>query len=207
MNTLLGRKIGMTRIFLEDGTAVPVTVIEAGPCTVVQIKDEEKHGYTAVQLGFEDMRETLVNMPLQGHFKAANVTPKRFLKEVRVDNLEGMEIGKEFRADLFNEGEIVKVTGVSKGLGFMGGVRRHGFGGGPKTHGQSDRWRAPGSIGQSSYPSRVFKGTRMAGKTGRDKVTVKNLRVVKVDVENNLICVRGAVPGKKRSLVRIEKSR
>jgi len=207
MNTIYGRKIGMTRIFLEDGTAVPVTVIEAGPCPVVQIKTEETDGYNAVQLGFDDMRESLVNKPMKGHFDQAKVSPKRFLREVRVESTEGIELGTEFRVDQFHEGERVDVIGTSKGLGFMGTVRRHGFGGGPKTHGQSDRWRAPGSIGQSSYPSRVFKGTRMAGKTGRDRVTLKNLLVAKVDVDNNLICVRGAVPGKNRSLVEIRKCR
>ncbi|MFH1892045.1 MAG: 50S ribosomal protein L3 [Candidatus Zixiibacteriota bacterium] len=207
MNMLYGRKIGMTQIFLEDGTAVPVTVIEAGPCAVVQIKTDENEGYKAVQLGFEDIRESLVNRPMKGHFAHSKTGPKRFLREVRVDDLEGIELGSEFRVDQFQVGERVDVTGTSKGLGFMGTVRRYGFRGGPKTHGQSDRLRAPGSIGQSSYPSRVFKGTRMSGKTGRDRVTLKNLVVAKIDLDNNLICVRGAVPGKNRSLVQIRKSR
>lgn len=206
MKTLLGRKIGMTRIFLDDGRAVPVTVIEAGPCPVVQIKTENENGYNAVQLGFEEIRETLVNMPMKGHYARSKTAPKRFLREVRVDDVEGIELGKEFRVDIFNVGDKVNISGVSKGLGFMGAVRRHGFAGGPKTHGQSDRWRAPGSIGQSSYPSRVFKGMRMSGRMGGDKVTVKNLTVVKVDADNNLICVRGAVPGKNRTFLKIRKN-
>ena len=206
MKTLFGRKIGMTQIFLDDGRAVPVTVIEAGPCPVVQIKTEDENGYNAVQLGFEEIRKTLVNMPLKGHYARSKTAPKRFLKEVRVDDVEGIELGKEFRVDIFNVGDKVNISGVSKGLGFMGTVRRHRFAGGPKTHGQSDRWRAPGSIGQSSYPSRVFKGMRMAGRMGGDMVTVKNLTVVKVDAENNLICVRGAVPGKNRTFLRIRKN-
>jgi large subunit ribosomal protein L3 len=206
MKTLFGRKIGMTRIFLGDGRAVPVTVIQAGPCPVVQIKTEDENGYNAVQLGFEEIRETLVNMPLKGHYAGSKTAPRRFLREVRVDDVEGVELGKEFRVDIFTVGDKVSISGVSKGLGFMGAVRRHGFAGGPKTHGQSDRWRAPGSIGQSSYPSRVFKGMRMSGRMGGDMVTVKNLTVVKVDAENNLICVRGAVPGKNQTFLRIRKN-
>ena len=207
MNTLLGRKVGMTRIFHEDGFALPVTVIQAGPCSVVQVKDEKKDGYNAVQLGFEEIREKLVNMPMAGHFKKNSLEPKRFLREVRVESVDGIEVGGEFKVDMFHEGEYVDVTSVSKGLGFMGAVRRHGFKGGPKTHGQSDRWRAPGSIGQASYPARVFKGTKMSGRMGGDKITVKNLLVAKVDLENNLICVRGAVPGKNHTFVKIRKSR
>ncbi len=207
MDTLFGRKIGMTRIFLEDGAALPVTVIQAGPCPVVQVKSEETDGYNAVQLGFEEIREKLVNMPMKGHFKKNGIKATRFLREVRVDSVDDIEVGGEFKVDIFHEGEYVDVTGVSKGLGFMGTVRRHGFGGGPKTHGQSDRWRAPGSIGQSSYPSRVFKGTRMSGRTGGDRITVKNLLVARIDPENNLICVRGAVPGKNHTFVKIRKSR
>ncbi|MCK4657619.1 MAG: 50S ribosomal protein L3, partial [candidate division Zixibacteria bacterium] len=175
-------------------------------CPVVQIKTENENGYNAVQLGFEEIRETLVNMPMKGHYARSKTAPKRFLREVRVDDVEGIELGKEFRVDIFNVGDKVNISGVSKGLGFMGAVRRHGFAGGPKTHGQSDRWRAPGSIGQSSYPSRVFKGMRMSGRMGGDKVTVKNLTVVKVDADNNLICVRGAVPGKNRTFIKIRKN-
>ncbi len=207
MNTLFGRKIGMTRIFLEDGTALPVTVIEAGPCPVVQVKTEDNDGYQAVQLGYDEIRETLVNKPLKGHYSRSKASPRRFLREVRVDSVEGIEVGHEYKVDMFNVGDRVDVCGDSKGLGFMGTVRRHKFSGGSKTHGQSDRLRAPGSIGQSSYPSRVFKGMRMAGRMGGETVTVKNLVVVKVDVGNNLICVRGAVPGKNRTFLRISKNR
>ncbi len=205
MNTLLGRKIGMTRIFTEDGTAIPVTVIQAGPCPVVQIKTEKDEGYNAVQIGYEEIRDTLINRPKRGHFDKAGVKPVRHLKEIRVDGAEKVEKGQTFTVDIFKLGERVDVTGISKGLGFQGAVRRHGFAGGPKTHGQSDRWRAPGSIGQSSYPSRVFKGTKMPGRTGGDTVTVKNLQVVMIDPDNNLICVRGAVPGKSKNLLRIRK--
>jgi large subunit ribosomal protein L3 len=207
MDTIFGRKLGMTRIFLEDGAAVPVTVLQAGPCPVVQVKTEESDGYNAVQLGFEEIRETLVNKPAAGHFKEAGVSPTRFLREVRTEENEDLKVGQELTVDIFEVGDLVDVTGVSKGLGFMGTVRRHGFSGGSKTHGQSDRWRAPGSIGQSSYPSRVFKGMRMSGRMGGESVTVKNLIVAKVDSDNNLICVQGAVPGKKRTFVRIKKSR
>jgi len=205
MNTLLGRKVGMTRIFTEDGDAIPVTVIQAGPCPVVQIKTDKKEKYNAVQIGYDEMRDTLINRPKRGHFKRAGVKPVRHLKEVRVDSTEEIKPGQKFTVEMFTLGERVDISGVSKGLGFQGGVRRHGFGGGPKTHGQSDRWRAPGSIGQSSYPSRVFKGTRMPGRTGGDTITVKNLQVVMIDPDNNLICVRGAVPGKPRNLLRIRK--
>lgn len=205
MNTLLGRKIGMTRIFTEDGTAIPVTVIQAGPCPVVQIKTAENEGYNAVQIGYDEIRDTLLNRPKRGHFQKAGVKPVRHLKEVRVDSTEEIEKGQTFKVDIFKLGERVDVTGISKGLGFQGSVRRHGFAGGPKTHGQSDRWRAPGSIGQSSDPSRVFKGTKMPGRTGGDAVTVKNLQVVMIDPDNNLICVRGAVPGKSKNLLRIRK--
>ena len=207
MKTVFGKKVGMTRIFLDDGTAVPVTVIQAGPCPVVQIKTEKNEGYNAIQLGYEEIRKSLVNMPTKGHFDRVKVTPRKFLREVRIDSLEGIEVGKEFSVDVFSVGEKVNVSGISKGLGFMGTVRRHGFKGGPKTHGQSDRWRAPGSIGQCSYPGRVLKGTRMAGKTGRDMITVKNLTVMKIDTKNNLICIKGAVPGKNRTFLRIRKSR
>jgi len=206
MKTLFGRKIGMTRIFLDDGTAVPITIIQAGPCPVVQIKTQHADGYNAVQLGCEELRETLANMPLRGHYARSKAAPRRFLREVRVDDVEGIELGTEYRVDMFSVGDKVNISGVSKGLGFMGTVRRHGFAGGPKTHGQSDRWRAPGSIGQSSYPSRVFKGMRMSGRMGGDSVTVKNLTVMKVDADNNLICVRGAVPGKNRTFLRIRKN-
>ncbi len=199
MNTLIGRKVGMTRLFMEDGTSLPVTVIEAGPCPVVQVKSEETDGYNAVQLGFGEVREPLMNKPRYGHFVRHGIKPRRYLREVRLESVDGVEVGQEIKVDIFRVGEFLDVTGTSKGLGFQGAVRRHNFAGGPKTHGQSDRLRAPGSIGSSSYPSRVFKGIRMAGRTGGQTITVKNLEVVN--------CVRGAVPGKPESLLRLRKSR
>lgn len=205
MNALLGKKLGMTRYFAEDGSAVPVTLLLAGPNVVVQVKTEAKEGYNAVQVGFGERPERNANKPLLGHIKRAKIAPPRRLREVRVESTEGFEPGQVIGANLFKVGDIVDVTGVSKGLGFQGGVRRHGFKGGLKTHGQSDRWRAPGSIGQSSWPSRVFKGMRMAGHMGNETTTVLKLRVESVDVEKNIIAVRGAVPGKRNSFVKIKK--
>jgi len=206
MTSLIGKKIGVTRLFDETGKNVVVTVLEAGPCYVTEVRTRAKHGYDAVQLGFEAKRDKLVTKPLQGHFKRAGVKALRILKEFRISNPEAsFKLGDELKADIFAIGDKVSVTGVSKGKGFAGGVKRHGFGGGPKSHGQSDRHRAPGSIGQSSYPSRVFKGTKMAGRMGGKKVTVKNLKVVKVDAEKNLLLVKGAVPGHVKSYVFIKK--
>lgn len=196
----------MTRIFAEDGTAVPVTVIEAGPCPVVAVRTKEKHGYNAFQIGYGDRRVDLFTKPEVGHFKTAGVKPTRYLREVRVPDVGEVKVGHTFKVDLFNEGEKVDVTGTSRGLGFAGVMKRHGFSGGQKTHGQSDRMRAPGSIGQASYPSRVFKGHRMAGRMGGDTVTVLALQVVKVIPEENLILVKGGVPGKANSLLKIKKS-
>jgi large subunit ribosomal protein L3 len=205
MKALIGKKIGMTRIFSEDGNAHPVTLIQTGANVVVQVKSEEVDGYNAVQLGYGVRNSKRLSKPLTGHFKRAGVNPVQKLSEVRIDSIEDVKQGQEVKADIFRVGEKVDVVGISKGLGFQGTVRRHGFGGGPKTHGQSDRWRAPGSIGQSSYPSRVFKGLRMAGKMGNERVTVRNLRVILVDAEKGVIGLRGAVPGKKNSLVKIRK--
>ena len=206
MSGLIGRKLGMTRIFTENGDNVPVTVIEAGPCYVTAVKTKEKHRYDALQLGFGDIREKLVNKPMMGQFKKLGLKPLRYLKEFRVfGNVSEYKSGDEIRADVFTVGDWVQVTSKSKGKGFQGVVKRHGFSGGPKSHGQSDRLRAPGSIGQSSYPSRVLKGVRMAGRMGNKKVTVRNLQVVKVDPENNILMVRGAVPGGKNGVVYITK--
>lgn len=205
MKEILGKKIGMTRIFREDGEAVPVTVIEAGPCPVIARKTVDKDGYDAYQIGFGERRKSRINKPRTGHFKAAEVEPTQFLREVRFDESE-LEVGATLKVDVFKEGERVDVTGISRGLGFAGGMKRHHFNGANKTHGQSDRWRAPGSIGQSSYPSRVFKGLRMAGRMGKDKVTVLNLEVVKVIEGENLILVKGAVPGHRGALLRVRKS-
>lgn len=207
MSGIIGKKIGMTSIFGNDGEVIPVTVIEAGPCTVVDIKTTEKDGYQALQLGFGSVKESKVNKSLAGHFKKNNLTPKRVLKEFKNFNVSEFKIGDEIKCSIFNEGDIIKVSGKSKGKGFQGVVRRHGFGGiGMTTHGQSDRVRAPGSIGASSYPSRVFKGQRMAGRMGYDNVTIRGLKVVKVDPERNLIFVKGAVPGAINSIVELIKN-
>jgi len=205
MEGIVGKKIGMSRIFNEEGQSIPVTVIEAGPCPVVQLKTNEKDGYASVQLGFGQKRKNLFTQPLLGHFAKAKLEPRRVLKEIRVTSVEGLTVGQEVKIDLFTVGEKVKVTGISKGLGFQGVVRRYHFRGGPKSHGQSDRMRAPGSVGSSSYPSRTFKGQRMGGRMGGDKVTIKNLVVVGVDLEKNLLLLRGAVPGKKNSYLIIRK--
>ncbi len=205
MEGIVGKKMGMTRIFNQEGHSIPVTVIEAGPCPVVQVKSKEKEGYSAVQLGFGEKRKNLFNMPLVGHFEKAKVEPKRMLKEVRIKEGEKLKVGDEVKVDIFSVGDKVCVTGISKGLGFQGGVRRHKFHGGPKTHGQSDRLRAPGSIGGSSFPSRVFKGQKMAGRMGGNKVAVRNLVVAGIDAEKNLLLLKGAVPGKRNSYLTVKK--
>jgi large subunit ribosomal protein L3 len=205
MEGIIGKKIGMSRIFNEEGQSIPVTVIEAGPCPVVQVKTGEKDGYVSLQLGFGQKRKILFTQPLLGHFAKAKLEPRRVLKEIRVASTGGLTVGQEVKVDLFSVGEKVKVTGISKGLGFQGVVRRYHFRGGPKSHGQSDRMRAPGSVGASSYPSRTFKGQRMGGRMGGEKVTVRNLVVAGVDVEKNLLLLRGAVPGKRNSYLTIRK--
>ncbi|HDI52458.1 50S ribosomal protein L3 [candidate division KSB1 bacterium] len=203
---LIGRKLGMTRIFDEEGRHVPVTVIEAGPCYVTQIKTVDKDGYVAVQLGFREKKESRTTKPLLGHFKKANTKPTYVLQEFRdFDNWQNLKLSDEIKVDIFSPGDVVKVTGRSKGRGFAGVVKRHRFAGGPKTHGQSDRARAPGSVGQSSFPSHVLKGLRMAGRMGGKRVTVLNLKVVKVYPEQNLLLLKGAVPGAVNGYVRIVK--
>jgi len=202
---LIGKKVGMTRFFGQGGEAVSATAIQIGSCHVVQVKDEEKHGYRAVQLGAFPRRKKLVRKPQLGHFAKAGVGPKTRLAEFRVENTEMYKPGQELRADIFQVGERVKVTGTSKGKGFAGAIKRHGFSTGPKTHGQSDRYRAPGSLGGSSYPSRVWKGKKMAGRMGNDRISVRNLEVVQVDAENNLILLRGAVPGARNGYVIIQR--
>jgi large subunit ribosomal protein L3 len=193
----------MTQIFSERGEALPVTVIECGPNVVTQIRTLEKDGYEAVQLGFGISKR--LNKPEQGH-RSASGFMSDVLREVQVDGLDGIEIGQQFRADTFADGEMVDVAATSKGRGFQGGVKRHGFAGGPKTHGQSDRLRAPGSIGSSATPGRVYKGIKMAGHMGNARVTVQNLEVVRVDVERNLLLVKGSVPGPNKGLVLIRKA-
>ncbi|KPJ49485.1 MAG: 50S ribosomal protein L3 [candidate division Zixibacteria bacterium DG_27] len=207
MRTMLGRKVGMTRVFDENGEVVPATVIEAGPCSVVQVKTPENDSYSAVQLGFGKIRSKLVSKPMGGHFKKAGLEPSRWLREGEISPEEAVKVGEMLTVDVFKVGDKVNVTGTTKGLGFQGGVRRHHFRGGPKTHGQSDRLRAPGSIGASSYPSRVWKGTRMAGQMGNVRQTVKNLTVVAVDPKSNLLLLRGSVPGKINNLLKITLSK
>ena len=205
MPGLLGKKIGMTSVFSADGKNVPCTVIEVGPCVVTQIKTVEVDGYEAVQVGFEDKKEKHTNKPEMGHFKKAGVTPKRHLAEFKSFETE-YKLGDVISIDLFAEDDFVDVVGTSKGKGYQGVVKRHGFGGvGQTTHGQHNRLRAPGSIGACSYPARVFKGTRMAGQTGNERVTVQNLQVLKVIPEHNLLMIKGSVPGCKGSIVIIEK--
>lgn len=195
MDGLIGKKLGMSQIFTEDGKAVPVTVIEAGPCFVTQVKTMDRDGYAAVQLGFDEKKQKHTTKPLSGHFEKAEVAPQRILREVSVDTSEEYKMGQVYGPDVFSKGQLVDVTGVSKGKGFQGVVKRYNFRGGDKTRGQSDRWRAPGSIGQSASPSRVFKGTKMGGRMGGKQKTVKNLQVVGVDTERNLLLIQGAVPG------------
>ncbi len=205
MKGLIGKKLGMTSIFLEDGRNIPVTVIEAGNNVVTQIRTEEKDGYTAVQLGFDEKKEKRTPKALKGHFDKAGTTPKRKVVEFRDCELE-LELGQTLSVDIFEEDEIVDCVGTSKGKGFQGVVKRHGFGGvGMRTHGQHNRLRAPGSIGACSTPSKVYKGTRMAGRMGGDRVTIQNLRVMKVMAEKNLILVKGAVPGHNGAYVLIQK--
>ncbi len=196
MTGILGKKIGMTSIFDEHGEVIPCTIIEAGPCFVTQIKTKENDGYDAIQLGFEDKKPTRVTKPLLGHFERAGIPPKKVLREFKGFDVSNFKLGDVIKVEnIFSKGDIVSVSGNSKGRGFQGVVKRHHFGGGSVTHGQSDRVRAPGSIGGSSYPSRVFKGQRMAGRMGNKRTTIKNLKVVQIIPESNLLLVKGSVPG------------
>jgi len=198
---IIGRKIGMTQLFTENGNVVPVTVVEAGPCTVIQKKTVENDGYSAVQLGFEDIREKLVVKPLKGHYDKAQVAYKRVLKEFKLDNSEEMKVGDILKADVFAAGDVVDVTGISKGKGYQGTVKRLGFARQPMTHGTSGYHRHQGSMGANSTPSKVMKGKGMPGHMGSEQVTIQNLSVVKVDAENNLIAIKGAIPGPNGGLV------
>ena len=204
MKGLLGKKVGMTQIFTEHGEVIPVTVVEAGPLVVTQIKTAEKDGYTAIQVGFEDAKEKALNKPQKGHLAAAN-TLKKHLKEFRVDSVDGYTVGQEIKADLFAAGELIDVTGISKGKGFQGPIKRHVQSRGPETHG-SRYHRRPGSMGACSYPGRVFKNKKLAGHMGSVKVTVQNLEVVRVDADKNFILVKGAIPGAKGSVVTIKEA-
>ena len=203
---ILGRKVGMTQVFDEEGKAVPVTVIEAGPCSIVGIRTPEKNSYSAVQLGFGEVKPVKETKPMKGYFAKQNVAPKRWLREFRVENTSDYQVGQEITVSLFQNGEIVDVIGVSKGKGTAGVMKRHGFSGIPMSHGQSLTHRHPGSIGCSSYPGKVIKGRRMAGHMGSERVTTKNLTVFAVDEENNLILIKGSVPGAHDGLVMIRKT-
>ena len=204
MAGLIGKKIGMTSMFSEEGKNIPCTIIEAGPCTVTQLKTKETDGYDAVQIAFDNQKESRLSKALLGHLKKANAPASKKIAEVSFDS--EVSLGDSINVDCFTEGEFVTVTGTSKGKGFQGVVKRHGFAGvGDATHGQHNRMRAPGSIGAASYPARVFKGMRMAGQMGNAKVKVENLQVMKIMNEKNIIIVKGAVPGSKNSYLIIEK--
>jgi len=200
---ILGKKIGMTQVFTEDGRVTPVTAIQAGPCAVTQVKTRAKDGYEAVQIGFEEVKR--LNSPERGHLKRVGRL-FRHLREVAADDLDSIQVGQQVDVSLFQPGDLVDVTGLSKGRGFAGAMKRHGFAGGPKTHGQSDRHRAPGSIGAGTTPGRVVKGLRMAGHMGNARVTVRRLRVVHTDPEHHLLLVKGAVPGARNSLLLVKKA-
>lgn len=205
MAGIIGKKVRMTQIFDDNGTALPVTIISAGPCYVTQIKTQGKDGYDAVQLGYGEIKEKHVKLPQKGHSKKAEVKPMKYYREFTPFTDREIKLGDELKSNIFSEGEIVEVTGKSKGKGFQGVMKRHGFSGANMTHGQSDRQRAPGSIGQSSYPSRVFKGTKMGGRMGSDRISLPTVRIVKIDEEKNFIFVKGPVPGGDGSLVELKK--
>ena len=200
---ILGKKVGMTQFFTEAGELIPVTVAEVTPNVVLQLKTIENDGYEAVQLGFDDLREVLSNRPAKGHVAKANATPKRFIREFNNVELSEYEVGQEITVDVFKAGDIVDVTGTSKGKGFQGAIKRHGQSRGPMAHG-SRYHRRPGSMGGASFPSRVFKGKALPGQMGGDRITIQNLEVVKVDAERNVILIKGNVPGSKKSLVEIK---
>ncbi|VAW39618.1 LSU ribosomal protein L3p (L3e) [hydrothermal vent metagenome] len=216
MKGLLGTKVGMAQVFNESGVVAPVTIIQAGPCYVTQVKTEDSDGYTAVQLGFSELKESRLTKGQQGHLgrlkkgrghkKGQNIPALRYLREFRTKDAAEHTVGQTITVEQFEIGDRIDVTGKSKGKGFAGVVKRYGFGGGMKTHGQSDRWRAPGSIGATSGVARVFKGKKMPGRMGNDRVTAQNLEVMRIDTERNLIAVKGAIPGAKGTLVVIRKA-
>jgi large subunit ribosomal protein L3 len=205
MKNLIGRKMGMGQIFSEEGKAVPVTIIEAGPCLVTQIKTREKEGYNAVQLGFEEVQEDRLNKPRTGHLKSKGVKPLRHLSEVRVDDPGRYELGQEIKVDVFSKGDRADVSGISKGKGFAGVIKRHGFSGGPASHG-SHFHRAPGSVGACATPAKVFKGKKLPGHMGHETVTVLSLEIVDIKPDLNLLLVKGAVPGPRGGLVHIREA-
>jgi large subunit ribosomal protein L3 len=205
MNALLGKKLGMTQIFEESGTAIPVSVIQAGPCRIIQVKTSEKDGYSAIQIGFEEIPDRKASKPKRGHFKRAGSKPHRFLKEVRVEDPSKYKVGDAINVSLFEGAALVHVIGVVKGRGFAGVTKRHNFQGGRKTHG-SHIHRAPGSVGNCATPARIFKGKRMPGRMGGNNATTRNLKVVQIDKENNLLFVRGSIPGARNGTVFIRKA-
>ena len=200
---LIGKKIGMTQIFDESGKVIPVTVIEAGPCVVAQVKTVETDGYQAVQLGFGDIKEKKLTKPAKGHFTKVNVTPKKHLREFRLNSVEGLTVGQELKADIFTAGDKIDIQGTSKGKGFQGVIKRHGQHRGPMGHG-SMYHRRPGSMGATSTPGRVFKGKKLPGQMGKETVTIQNLDVVRVDMDKNVILVKGSVPGAKGAILKIK---
>ena len=202
---LIGKKIGMTQIFNEEGKVIPVTVIEAGPCVVSQVKTEETDGYNSIQLGFGAIKESKVNKPERGHFTKANIAPARYLREFRVDSIEDVKVGDELKADIFMAGDKIDIQGTSKGKGFQGVIKRHGQHRGPMGHG-SMYHRRPGSMGSTSTPGRVFKGKKLPGHMGAETVTIQNLEVIKVDLDKNIILVKGSVPGAKGSILKLKSS-
>ena len=202
---LIGKKIGMTQIFNEEGKVIPVTVIEAGPCVVSQVKTEETDGYNSIQLGFGAIKESKVNKPERGHFTKANIAPARYLREFRVDSIEDVKVGDELKADIFMAGDKIDIQGTSKGKGFQGVIKRHGQHRGPMGHG-SMYHRRPGSMGPTSTPGRVFKGKNLPGHMGMETVTIQNLEVVRVDLDKNVILVKGSVPGNKGAILKIRNS-
>ncbi len=202
---LIGRKVGMTQIFDDQGKVIPVTVIEAGPCTVVQVKTVETDGYNAVQLGFGEVKEHKVNKPVKGHYAKSKLTPKKHLREFRLNSLENINVGDELKADTFTAGDKLDIQGISKGKGFQGVIKRHGQSRGPMGHG-SMYHRRPGSMGPTSTPGRVFKGKKLPGHMGRETITIQNLEVVRVDLDKNVILVKGSVPGAKGAILKLKTS-
>ena len=203
---ILGKKIGMTQLFSDNGAVFPATILECGPCYVTQIKSKDTDGYDSLQLGFVDKKESKTSSPLNGHFKKSGVSPKRFLKEFRYSNIDNDFLGKEVLVSQFVEGDFVTITGTSKGKGFAGHMKRHNFGGGRRSHGKNSVMRKAGSIGAGTSPGRVWKGTRMAGRMGNDTVTVKNLEIIKINSEQNMIFIKGSVPGANNNILYIKKS-
>jgi large subunit ribosomal protein L3 len=203
---ILGRKLAMTQIF-DENVLIPITIVEAGPCVIVQRKVKKKNGYNAIQLGFLEVKDNRVNKPESGHFRKSEVRPQKYLREIRVKDIGNLKVRDEIRVDVFKEGDLVDVVGISKGKGFAGVVKRYGFKGGPASHGAGGWRRRPGSIGASADPSRVFKGKKMPGKMGAERKTVRNLEIVKVDKKENLLLIKGSLPGNKGSLLTIKSSK